>query len=1046
MSKYVNEISPAFAESYRKKTPPWGPVGYITYKRTYARKVDGENRTEEWWETIRRCCNGIIAIGGKFTDSEIKDLYDKVFNLKCCFSGRALWQLGTDTVSRLGADSLQNCWSLAVTDPIEAFCFTFDELMLGGGVGFNIQREFVYEMPKVKYDVQISRRDEKDVDFIVPDNREGWVDLLRRTLQAFYYTGKSFTYSTICVRGKGAPIRSFGGTASGPEDLCDGIENIARILRSRVGKKLRPIDCLDIMNIIGSVVVAGNVRRCIPKGALIHCRHGMIPIEEVSIGTEVLTSDGYEKVSNVFAQGVQEVLRIRTQDGYFECTPNHRMAVMTAFNEYVWRMAKDLVPGDRLISPRAAIEGTKQEMPGWSYDPPAHSTTCKDIVVPTLDAEMAWFIGVFHADGYTYANREKNGCNAYVSIALHEDEYSLVEKAVKQLKRFGLNNIDIKHPDDEACWKIRVQSKQLAWYLDEFVKQPKQPIRVPEWIFCAPYDVRVSYLAGVADGDGSTGGRPVMMVSTVYKEFAEDIQRLAYSCGIESRLAESSEEWESRQGWQKQYFVNLITIHAKVALATCPHKMNDIKIGSKSQNANNYPSEWFSQYRSRLHASQNDFVNIDRLEVVLGKVPFVPVEVIEIASNGTRETFDIEVSNKHEFFCNGYLTHNSAQIALGDMDDRQYLDAKNWSKGNIPNWRAMSNNSVVCNDIEHLPPKFWSGYNGDGEPYGLINMRNCQAYGRLADGRGYRPDKDVTGVNPCAEICLASYESCNLAEIYLPNIKDEAEFKRVAELLCKVTKTISCVPFIHDRTNEIVSKNHRLGIGVTGFLQAPHLRDEKIFDNVYRHVEETDKKYSKALGVGTSIKLSTVKPSGTLSLLPGVTPGVHPAYSKFYIRRIRMASSDPLVDICREHGYHVEPVRQFDGSNDHNTMVVSFPIKTPDTAILAQEVSAVEQIEWQNWLQTHWADNSVSVTVYYRQEELPEVQAWLKENYNSKVKTISFLLHSGHGFAQAPMEEISQEVYEAMSAKTRPISDLHDDDSRSFADSLECAGGSCPVK
>jgi len=391
MSKYVDAIGDPFVNQYKRKTPPWGPVGYCVYKRTYSRKVEGEDRTEEWWETVRRCCNGIIKIGGKFTDNEIKTLYDKVFNLKCSFSGRALWQLGTETVDRLGADSLQNCWSLAVTDPVEAFCFTFDELMLGGGVGFNIQREFVYEMPKVKYDVKVVRRDEKDVDFIVPDNREGWVDLLRRTLTAFYYTGKSFDYSTICVRGKGAPIKGFGGTASGPEDLCNGIEQICNILRGRVGKKLRPIDCLDIMNIIGSVVVAGNVRR-------------------------------------------------------------------------------------------------------------------------------------------------------------------------------------------------------------------------------------------------------------------------------------------------------------------------------------------------------------------------------------------------------------SAQVALGDMDDRQYLDAKNWGKGAIPNWRSMSNNSVVCNDFKHLPSKFWSGYNGEGEPYGLINMKNCQTYGRLADGKGYRPDRNVTSVNPCAEIPLVGSsgingqvggESCNLAEIFLPNLAGQEEFKDV---------------------------------------------------------------------------------------------------------------------------------------------------------------------------------------------------------------------------------------------------------------------------
>ena len=133
--------------------------------------------------------------------------------------------------------------------------------MLGSGVGYNIQREHVYELPKLKRKVRIVRKDTNDADFIVPDSIEGWVKLLRKTLESHFITGEGFTYSTICVRGKGTPIKGFGGVASGPEELCWGIGEISKLLNSRSGKKVRPIDCLDIMNIIGYIVVAGNVRR-----------------------------------------------------------------------------------------------------------------------------------------------------------------------------------------------------------------------------------------------------------------------------------------------------------------------------------------------------------------------------------------------------------------------------------------------------------------------------------------------------------------------------------------------------------------------------------------------------------------------------------------------------------------------------------------------------------------------------------------------------------------------------------------------------------------
>lgn len=256
-----NILSKDFIEKYKNKQPNWGfnGLGYIVYKRTYARiKNDGE--TEEWHDTIERCINGAQKIGAGYTKEEAERLFDYIFNLKCNFAGRMLWQLGTSTVDRFGANSLLNCWYTSIREP-KAFLFLFENLMLGGGVGFSIRREDVHELPKIKKDVTVTHLATKDADFIVPDSREGWVKLLDNVLTAFYDTGKSFTYSTILVRGAGEKINGFGGKASGPSILVEGIEKITKIFQSREGKKLRSVDALDICNIIGSIVVAGNVRR-----------------------------------------------------------------------------------------------------------------------------------------------------------------------------------------------------------------------------------------------------------------------------------------------------------------------------------------------------------------------------------------------------------------------------------------------------------------------------------------------------------------------------------------------------------------------------------------------------------------------------------------------------------------------------------------------------------------------------------------------------------------------------------------------------------------
>ena len=141
---------------------------------------------------------------------------------------------------------------------------------------------------------------------------------------------------------------------------------------------------------------------------------------------------------------------------------------------------------------------------------------------------------------------------------------------------------------------------------------------------------------------------------------------------------------------------------------------------------------------------------------------------------------------------------------------------------------------------------------------------------------------------------------------------------------------------------------------------------------------------------------------------------------------------------------------EFDGSNDTNTMVVSFPYKLPKQTIVAKQCTAIQQLEYVKRMQTEWSDNSVSVTVYYRKEELPTIRAWLKKHYNNSVKSVSFLLHSEHGFKQAPYEEITEAAYETLAAKVKPVSMsehvMHNPDDDEFIEDNECTTGSCPVR
>lgn len=291
---------------------------------------------------------------------------------------------------------------------------------------------------------------------------------------------------------------------------------------------------------------------------------------------------------------------------------------------------------------------------------------------------------------------------------------------------------------------------------------------------------------------------------------------------------------------------------------------------------------------------------------------------------------------------------------------------------------------------------------------------------------------------------MAPYETCCLAEVFLPNVDSKEEFLDILELLYRINKHSLLLPSHHPETERIVHKNMRMGIGLTGILQASETQNSWL-DEGYEYLRDYDRRYSELRDINPSIKLTTVKPSGTLSLLPGVTPGVHPGYAQYMFRRIRIASSHPLVQTCRDNGYPVEYVKHFDGSEDYNTVVATFPFAFPEGTKLAKDMTALDQLKEVRRLQEKWSDNSVSCTVYYKKEELPEIREYLNRHYKNNYKSLSFLLHSEHGFIQAPLEEVTKEQYDELVRTTRPISSIGDLSTYTL-DDADCSTGACPIR
>lgn len=961
-------LSESFLSKYKNKQPNWGfnGLGYFVYKRTYARiKESGD--TEEWHETVARCVNGAQKIGANYTKEELEKLYDYVFNLKCNFGGRMLWQLGTSTVDRFGLASLLNCWFCSMRD-LNDFCFVFEHLMLGGGVGFSVKKEDIHELPRVKRGVNVISKNTKDADFIVPDSRQGWVSLLRNVLDAYFITGKSFDYSTILIRGAGEPIHGFGGTASGPKILVDGIDSIIKIIKNREGKKLRSIDVLDINNIIGSIVVAGNVRRS----------------AEVAIGDP----DDYH------------FLRAKRWD--LGNVPNWRAMSnnsiyaddFSQISDAIWEGYKgNGEPYGFMNLPLAKKYGRLGEE---RRDNCEGGNPCMEITLADGEACVAYNTPLITETGIT-----KIGDSIGKKIKIwNGDKWSEVipAKTGENQKLYRVHMSDGSYVDCNENHKFSVA--------DRFSKKKGySSVKVKDLLSHSKYKLHThpfsmqyvggndqefdTYTLGFAVGDGHVDRDQTIIV--LYGE--KDIK-----CPV---LGERS--------GVKQYSKYNVEHQRVNVTAHC-----DPELVSKLKNEAEAFDRIFSWNRK------------DILKFIAGMI-------------------DSDGCNQGKYGIRLYVSHyNRAaklQLLLTKCGIRSSVNLLH-PKG------AKTNKGVRTKDLYYLQITDCKDI-----PTYRVNSQN----GRTPDHKGSAQFiKSIELLDGLHDVyCFTEAEKhmgvfnntltyqCNLAELYLNNIESEKELIECAKLLYKTQKAVWNLPALYEKTTKVVSKNRRIGLGVTGICQS--IDKVEWLDNCYTELRKFDKEWSAKMNYPESIKLTTVKPSGTLSLLAGSTPGVHPAYSQYYIRRIRISSSDALVNICRDLGYNIEFALNFDGTSNHDTVVVSFPCESGANTILAKKMTAIDQLELVKKLQTIWSDNSVSVTVYYKKEELDEIKNWLKNNYENSVKTISFLLHSEHGFKQAPYEEIDAETYNKATSKVKPISNMISV-SNDMLDLDECAGGACPIR
>lgn len=360
----------------------------------------------------------------------------------------------------------------------------------------------------------------------------------------------------------------------------------------------------------------------------------------------------------------------------------------------------------------------------------------------------------------------------------------------------------------------------------------------------------------------------------------------------------------------------------------------------------------------------------------------------------------------------------SAEIALGRHDDETFLDLKDYTRNpDRTEFGWTSNNSIfaqlgmdygpVCQRIVR-----------NGEP-GLAWLDNMQRFGRMGDP----PDnKDIRarGGNPCLEQTLESYELCCLVETFPNNHASLEDFTRTLKFAYLYAKTVTLGRTHWPMTNRVLLRNRRIGCSMSGVAQfiAKHGLQELQHwcEAGYRTISDYDRKYSDWLAIPRSIKTTSVKPSGTVSLLAGATPGMHYPESRFYLRRVRLPQGSPLIAPLLDAGHPVE-----DALHEPNTVVVSFPVDVGSGVRTLDRLSMWEQLSLAAFLQRHWADNQVSCTVTFDPKtEADQIEPALNY-FQYQLKGVSFLPRATDEYPQMPYEAISEEDYHRLVAKLRPV-------------------------
>lgn len=998
------KLSDEFVDSYRTKEIPWGytdgggnSLGEITYLRTYSRTMENGEK-ETWVDTCRRVIEGMFTLQKRHCRNNhiewkndkaqrtAKDAFDRLFHLKWAPAGRGLWAMGAPIVMEdLNSAPLQSCAFVSTDESVvEAFGFLFDASMLGVGVGFDADGagRFNVTEPQGEYE------------WTIPDSREGWVESLRLLMKAFMESdGKGsmpiFDYSEI--RPAGSPIKRFGGVASGSGPLIKMHDKIENILRNRIGSAITMRDIVDIGNIIGTCVVAGNVRR----SAEIFFIDADAPLSDVD---EFIDLKNYEKnperadhgyISNnsvrvksgadltkllpgiqlngepgvVYMDVVRERGRLKDEPDFKDmrvrglnpCSFGGETLVHTTegpktIEELEGKPFWAMVDGEAYYSPVGSYITGQKNLYRLHTEEGFETVLTDNHEVLTTDGEWVEAGDLTPGDKIVLHNHTKAPTWKGTGGTWHEGYILGSVVGDGYVNSSGAGRLGVWNNGDVAsAQSMMVQMEESLteiYSMDEYANIRKDA--KPSFTYRPdPYDMHYASVSkkilekyGVIRGIKTTTETIEKTSSDFHRGYLRGILDAdghlegvsdTSSAGISVRLGQS--DLNSLKAVQRMLLRLGIMSKIRPAKGAGESELPDGKGGRK-----NYPTK----------ASWRLIISANSVQIFSDLVGF------------THATKAAKLAEAIGRMSRGFYKTKYA-ATFESLDFERFDDVWDLS---VSTKRAFDANGLYVHNSE--------------QP-------------------------------------LESYETCVLGEAFIQNHDTVEDFIKTLKVAYLYGKTVTLLPTKWEKTNTIMQRNRRIGLscsGVADYSDAhglPKLR--QILDKGFNYVVDIDEKYSEWLCIRPSIRHTTVKPSGSISILAGSSPGVHwTPGGRHFIRRITFAKTDPLFKSLKEAGYDHADLP------DGTSAVILFPVESRSKRS-SYDVPAWEKIHLAAELQHWWSDNAVSCTVDFSSEEANDIPKLLSM-YDGKLKGISFLPQiDGGAYANMPYEKISEDTFNEMASK-----------------------------